>query len=52
MQQEFETTCAQLEQKYTQQLKFTEEEQSRKTHELSKVNSDLKAESEKIEVSE
>ena len=51
IQQEFETTCAQLEKKYSQQLKYDEEVHSRKTHEMSKVNSDLKAENEKLEVS-
>ena len=51
IQQEFEATCAQMEQKYTQQLKYDEEVNSRKVHELTKVNSDLKAENEKLEVS-
>ena len=52
IQQEFETTCNQLEQKHMQQLKFAEEVQSRKIHELSKSNGDLKAENEKLEVSQ
>ena len=50
IQQEFETTCVQLEQKFTQQLKYSEEVNSRKIHELTKANSDLKAENEKLEV--
>jgi hypothetical protein len=51
VQQEFETACAQLEQKFTQQLKYSDEVNSRKIHEISKANSDLKAENEKLEVS-
>ena len=41
----------QLEQKFTQQLKYSEEVSSRKIHEITKANSDLKAENEKLEVS-
>lgn len=49
--QELESTRTQLMEKHAQELKHTEQTLTKKIHELSMLNEDLKVENDKLEVS-